>query len=316
MATFREITAAYVAERQALGFKVEKAEGAMRRICALHDEMGCRQDALPKGMVEAWCEIRPGEAESNRMLRVSWMRGLAEFMVRTGFDAYVPPRGRGRGGASPYEPHIFTNHELAALFSAADRIAGEDVACQRAQAALVLRLLYSTGMRCGEACSLEKGDVDLDAGVLHVRNAKNGRERVVPMHPSVAERMGALKGTAEHAHPQYASHARFWSLPEGRQLTRGYVYSFFRSALWEAGIPHGGRGKGPRVHDIRLAYACHRLRRWVEEGADVNSKMPVLAAYMGHADTRCTEYYLRLTAELYPGMVDQVERACGWVVPS
>jgi hypothetical protein len=98
MATFREITAAYVAERQALGFKVEKAEGAMRRICALHDEMGCRQDALPRGMVEAWCEIRPGEAESNRMLRVSWMRGLAEFMVRTGFDAYVPPRGRDVAG--------------------------------------------------------------------------------------------------------------------------------------------------------------------------------------------------------------------------
>ena len=37
---------------------------------------------------------------------------------------------------------------------------------------------------------------------------------------------------------------------------------------------------------------------------------------MGHADTRCTEYYLRLTAELYPGMVEQVERECGWVVPS
>ncbi|MBR3384496.1 MAG: hypothetical protein IKG69_04725 [Atopobiaceae bacterium] len=48
----------------------------------------------------------------------------------------------------------------------------------------------------------------------------------------------------------------------------------------------------------------------------MNVLMPVLAAYMGHADTRCTEYYLRLTAELYPGMVEQVERECGWVEPS
>ena len=44
--------------------------------------------------------------------------------------------------------------------------------------------------------------------------------------------------------------------------------------------------------------------------------MPVLAAYMGHADIRRAEYYLRLTAEIYPGMVAQVERECGWVVPS
>lgn len=63
-------------------------------------------------------------------------------------------------------------------------------------------------------------------------------------------------------------------------------------------------------------FACHRLRGWVEAGDDVNALMPYLAAYMGHADTRCTEYYLRLTAELFPGMVAQVERECGWVVPS
>ena len=107
-----------------------------------------------------------------------------------------------------------------------------------------------------------------------------------------------------------------WSLTEGRPLTVRYMYGFFREALWGAGISHGGRGKGPRVHDLRFTFACHRLRSWVAEGADVNALMPVLAAYMGHADTRCTEYYLRLTAELYPGMVEQVERECGWVVPS
>lgn len=49
---------------------------------------------------------------------------------------------------------IFTNDEVRALFEASGRLSGDDPCCQRAQAALVLRLLYSTGMRCGEACSL------------------------------------------------------------------------------------------------------------------------------------------------------------------
>lgn len=314
MAEFSDITDAYIAERRALGFKMEKAEGAMSRIGALHEKMGCPQDELPRAMVEAWCELKPGEAESNRMLRVSWIRGLAEYMARMGLSAHIPPRGR--TGGCGYEPHIFTNAEIAALFAAADRLAGSDAACRRAQAALVLRLLYSTGMRSGEACSLGKDDVDLAAGVIRIRQAKNGRERMVPAHPAVIERMRSFRDAAAFAHPQYASHDRFWSLPEGKPLTSQYIYSFFRTALWESGASHGGRGRGPRVHDLRFTYACHRLRKWVEEGIDVNAMMPVLAAYMGHADTRCTEYYLRLTAELFPGMIAQVEGECGWMVPS
>lgn len=311
-----EIAAAYVAERRSVGLRFDKEERAMRRVVALHGEMGCAPDELPRELVDAWCELRPGESEANRLARVSQARCLAEWMARMGYDAYVAPRGQGWRDRGSYEPHIFTHDELASLFSAADRLAGDDPCRQRAQASLVLRLLYSTGMRCGEACGLAKGDVDLEAGVLTVRHAKNDKDRLVPVHRSVAARMRDFEAAAALAHPQYGSHDRFWSLPEGRPLTVRYVYGLFREALWEAGISHGGRGKGPRVHDLRFTFACHRLRKWVSEGADVNALMPVLAAYMGHADTRCTEYYLRLTAELYPGMVERVERECGWVVPS
>jgi len=314
--TFPEITDAYLAERRAVGLKMERGEMRMAGICALHDEMGCAPDELPRAVVEAWSELRPGESETNRLGRVSQIRCLAEYMVRMGYDAYVAPRGHGWRDRGSYEPHIFTDDEVRALFEASDRLAGGDLCCQRAQAALVLRLLYSTGMRCGEACSLGKADVDLAAGIITVRHAKNDKDRLVPVHASVSDRMRAFGSAATLAHPQYGSHDGFWSLPEGRPLTTRYVYGFFRDALWGAGISHGGRGKGPRVHDLRFTFACHRLRKWVSEGADVNALMPVLAAYMGHADTRCTEYYLRLTAELYPGMVEQVERECGWVVPS
>lgn len=314
--TIEEITEAYVAERRASGLKFEKEERVMGSIVALHGEMGCAPGELPRELVEAWCEPRPGESEANRLQRAGHVRRLAEWMVRMGHDAYVAPRGRGPVRRGSYEPHIFTDKELSALFAATDRLAGDNPCCQRAQASLVLRLLYATGMRSGEACGLGKADVDLAAGVLTVRHAKNGRDRLVPLHPNAAARLRGFEGSASLAHPQYGTHDRFWSLPEGRPLTTGYVYGFFRKALWEAGISHGGRGKGPRVHDLRFTFACHRLRGWVADGEDVNALMPVLAAYMGHADTRCTEYYLRLTAELYPGMVEQVERECGWVVPS
>lgn len=52
----------------------------------------------------------------------------------------------------------------------------------------------------------------------------------------------------------------------------------------------------------------HRLRDWVIDGRDISALFPYLCAYMGHADTRCTEYYLRLTAELYPDIVIKSEK--------
>lgn len=316
MIAFEEITAAYIAEKRAVGYKMEKAGKVMARIAAMHADMGCRCDELPRELVEAWIAKRPGETETTRFHRMGYIRGLGEYMARMGFDAYVLPGRQGYADRESYSPYIFTDAELGALFAAADNLAGDDPACQRAQMALILRMLYSSGMRVGEACGLRKGDVDLEAGVLTVRHAKNDKDRVVPMHASVTSRMRNFSHAAQLAHPQYGTHELFWSLPEGRPLSTRSVYGFFRQALWGARISHGGRGKGPRVHDLRFTFACHRLRGWVEAGDDVNALMPYLATYMGHADTRCTEYYLRLTAELYPGMVAQVERECGWVVPS
>ena len=316
MIAFEEITAAYIAEKRAVGYKMEKAGKVMARIAAMHADMGCRCDELPRELVEAWIAKRPGETETTRFHRMGYIRGLGEYMARMGFDAYVLPGRQGYADRESYSPYIFTDAELGALFAAADNLAGDDPACQRAQMALILRMLYSSGMRVGEACGLRKGDVDLEAGVLTVRHAKNDKDRVVPMHASVTSRMRTFSHAAQLAHPQYGTHELFWSLPEGRPLSTRSVYGFFRQALWGARISHGGRGKGPRVHDLRFTFACHRLRGWVEAGDDVNALMPYLATYMGHADTRCTEYYLRLTAELYPGMVAQVERECGWMVPS
>lgn len=316
MTTFDEIAASYIAEKRAIGYKMEVGERAIAKLCALHAEMGCPPDELPRELAEAWAELRPGESEATRLHRVCHVRCLGEYMSRMGYEAYVMPGKVGHVARDSYNPYIFTGAEVSSLLAAADGLAGPDPACRNAQSALIVRLLYACGLRIGEACGLLKDDVDLAGGMLTVRKSKNDKDRVVPMHPSVTERMRAFERAAQIAHPQYPGHGLFWSLPEGRRPSRSTVYDFFRRALWAAGIPHGGRGKGPRLHDLRFTFACHRLRKWVEEGSDVGALMPYLAVYMGHADTSCTEYYLRLTAESFPGMLEKIERACGWVVPS
>jgi hypothetical protein len=59
----------------------------------------------------------------------------------------------------------------------------------------------------------------------------------------------------------------------------------------------------------------HRLKKWVLDGKELTNFLPYLVAYLGHADFRGTEYYLRLTADLYPEIVSRMEVAFGYVIP-
>jgi len=98
-------------------------------------------------------------------------------------------------------------------------------------------------------------------------------------------------------------------------LSLGNIDKNFRRFLWQARISHGGRGHGPRVHDLRHTFAVNNLRGWFARGDDVGALLPVLQAYMGHASPDDTAYYLRLTAESYPHITAQVRRVVGDVVP-
>ena len=91
------------------------------------------------------------------------------------------------------------------------------------------------------------------------------------------------------------------------------TYNHFRDYLLMADIPH--TGNGPRIHDFRhgLAVAC--LKKWSLAGEDLTNLLPYLAAYMGHSDFRATQYYLRLTAELYPEIVRMTETVFHDAIP-
>ncbi len=81
---------------------------------------------------------------------------------------------------------------------------------------------------------------------------------------------------------------------------RIYVLKVCR--LW--GAPHN-----------RHNYAVKCLKKWVLAGEELTNLLPYLAAYMGHSDFRGTQYYLRLTADLYPDIVSRLEAGFGHVIP-
>jgi len=225
--------------------------------------------------------------------------------------AYVLP-----GGVLPrparYLPHIYTDQELAALFAQADRCHYDSqVPFRHLVMPVLFRTIYACGLRASEARLLPFGDVDVETGVLTIRDGKGGKDRQVPVSAPLRERLADY-------HARVAGRTGGdWFFPgtSGRPLTVANIDKNFRRFLWQARIPHGGRGHGPRVHDLRHSMAVNNLRSWFASGQDVAALLPVLQAYMGHSTVADTDYYLRLTAESYPHITTRVQRIIGDVVP-
>lgn len=305
--------AALVAEKQAVGYKYATEARILTRF-----DMFCRGefpglDTVTQNSVQAWIGAarRRGSKPATLQGMAAPLRELARWLGRHGIPAYVLPNGV-LPRPTRYVPHIYTDQELAALFTQTDRCHPCSLVPFRHLAMPVLfRTIYACGLRLSEARMLHPDDVDIDTGVLQLRSTKGGKDRQVPVSEPLRVRLAAY-----HAHLAGWS-TRDWFFPgrSGQPLTVGNIERNFRRFLWQARIPHGGPGRGPRVHDLRHTFAVNNFRFWFAQGQDIGALLPVLQTYMGHSSLRDTAYYLRLTAESYPDITARVEQATGDVVP-
>jgi len=73
-------------------------------------------------------------------------------------------------------------------------------------------------------------------------------------------------------------------------------------------------GRRPRVHDLRHSFALQALIRWYRQRADVQSKLPMLALYMGHASIESSAYYLKWVPTLRRLASERFEERFGYLV--
>ena len=314
-ATFAELVTDYIEERRATGTTFIKAAQMLRRIVRLQEETDGGAARLSAKLLSRWIERTPWEKETNRNNRISVLRGLGLYMGRMGYEAVAVPRYLAPVAEYAYTPYIFSERELALLLQTVDRL------CERGVSShsdlvfpLVFRILIGCGTRITETLHIGKKDVDLERGTLLLLNAKNDKERIIPMAASVTERCRRYRANSSFVRG-FASSECFFPNSEGRPYQSGSLYAFYRTALRLAAISHGGRGRGPRLHDLRHTFAVRVLQRWVRDGRDLTTALPHLATYMGHDGLKASQHYLRLTATMFPELIKTVEKEFGWVIP-
>jgi len=312
---FQHIVDEYIREKRFLGFKFDKNTKVLRRVVCLQIRFDNNAPMLSRQTVERWIEKTPWENETNRSQRISVIRGLGKYMARMGYTAHIVPDRFAPTQEYKYVPYIFSDKELSLLLTSVDTICN-DTPSEHAKLVfpLLFRILVGCGLRITEALSIEKQDVDLKTGTLLLLNTKNEKERIVPMVDSLCEacykysfRIQFVKGTQESKY--------FFPNNEANAYSADAAYDRFRQALHFAGISHGGRGRGPRLHDLRHTFAVRVLKKWVREGKNLTTALPYLSIYMGHVGLKATQHYLRLTAEMYPELIKTVEEKYGWVIP-
>jgi len=315
--TLADAIAALVAQKRVVGYKYDTEARVLARF-----EAFCRIEfpglgTVSQASVEAWVasarrrEVRPATLRA----LAAPVRELARWLGHRGVHAYVLPVGVLARPAG-YVPRIYTDQELAALFAQTDRCRYcSQVPFRHLVMPVLFRTIYACGLRLSEARLLRPGDVDIDAGVLQVRDAKGGKDRQVPVSEPLRVRLSDYHAQLVGCSAQ-VDLGLSWFFPgrSGLPLTVGNIDKNFRRFLWRARISHGGRGHGPRVHDLRHTFAVNNLRFWFAQGQDVGALLPILQTYMGHSSLRDTAYYLRLTAESYPDITARVQQATGDVV--
>ena len=138
------------------------------------------------------------------------------------------------------------------------------------------------------------------------------KDRVVPMSDSLLK---LCREYSDRHNDNRLSDSYYFSPNGTRRYSPQTIYNRFRDVLFYSGIPHRGKGKGPRLHDLRHTFAVHSLRQLSERGEDLYTVLPVLSEYMGHSSVSSTQYYLRLTAEVYPDMIKKVDSSFGDIYP-
>ena len=272
--------------KRALGFSYSSEAASLRRIDIFLSENNLSEKCITKELCDLSCSKRTHETVTNQASRISIMRVFCKYLIDVGIPAYIPPKGITQKRIR-YDAHIYTDEELKRFFDEVDKSQSVPDSCPyRGDVMPVFfRILYTSGMRVSELRLTRIRDINLTEGYIAVHEAKNHKERLIPIHPSLILKCTELR---EKIHVDSSEDEYFFIVKPGQPKSLGNVYKNFRRYLEKAGISHTGRG--PRVHDFRHTYCVNLLRKWTDEGKDLIAYLPYMRTMLGHEGVEDTAY--------------------------
>jgi integrase len=170
----------YLAQRRALGFRL-RSEGYLLLNFARYADHRGGCGPLTNKLAMTWARLPKGANRHRGARRLEAVRRLAKFLEVTDPATELPPRHLFGASKQPYQPFLYSAKQIARLLEAARRLSGK---LRPRTYQTLIGLLACTGLRVSEALQLRVAEVDLQQGLLLVREGKFGQTRWVPLHPT------------------------------------------------------------------------------------------------------------------------------------
>jgi len=222
-----------------------------------------------------FCDAQ-GLSRATRARRLASIRQRYRFSYEEGLRADNPAIQIKGPGRARRLPKTLSVEEVERLLQAARTHGRTDR--DRLRAICLMELLYATGMRVSELCTLPVSAARGNPAMILVRG-KGGKERLVPMSAPARSALADWLKARDANSAWKASGYLFPGRGRDGHLTRQSFFAFIKVLSVEAGISPGA----VTPHTLRHAFATHLL----QNGADLRA----IQMMLGHADLATTEIY-------------------------
>lgn len=294
----------YIAEKRMQGFGLKKYYDILGEFDSYLHRIGKDNLHITAKDISDWTTTRINDRKTTLYARQCIVSNFCSFMSRLGYECYVLHRSNMHAHQNYRPPTVFTHEQVLTIFNSCDSL----VLDKRYAKSIIfilpslVRLLYSTGVRIGEALAIRNRDVDFQRKVITITDTKNDRQRLAPVNKSLEMvLMQYLSYRARIPVPDLdCPDASFFVSTLGKPCSIMGVYKHFYRIIDDSGIPRTPTQVGPSLHSMRHTAAVHSLIKMTREGRDIYSALPLLSIFLGHKNVLGTESYVRLTQEVYP----------------
>lgn len=294
MTALREHLGEYLCLRRANGYALDKLELLAGQFCDWLTAQG-KTTTFTIDDAVTWARLPEHAAPAWWGIRLGAVRTFATYLHANGVAVSVPPRGMLPVGPRRATPYIYSQADLDALHTACAQVFSDLLIA--ATMRTVINLLAATGMRVGEALRVVPADIDPWQQALTIREAKNRRQRLIPLHPSTIVALRSYQESpvrvatgCPHGGPLLVS-------TRGTGYQRGTVESYYARVVTAAGLVRSGRPR-PRLHDLRHTFATLHMAAAYRTGGDPQRTLTLLSTWLGHTSPTHTYWYLTATPQL------------------